>query len=73
MSNKSYRHTSDKRAHIPSKEEAGYEKGNPKVRDSGEKYRLPVNPILHRGQDPELFWMDKYIFSHYYRITIRYF
>ncbi|MBD3615377.1 MAG: site-specific DNA-methyltransferase [Gracilimonas sp.] len=60
MSNKSYRHTSDKRAHIPSKEEAGYEKSNNKVREAGERYRLPVNPILHRGQDPELFWMDKY-------------
>lgn len=60
MSNKSYRHTSDKRAHIPSKEEAGYEKSNNKVQESGERFRLPVNPILHRGQDPELFWMDKY-------------
>ncbi len=60
MSNKSYRHTSDKRAHIPSKEEAGYEKSNNKVREAGERYRLPVNPILHRGQDPELFWMGKY-------------
>ena len=60
MTNKSYRHTSDKRAHIPSKEEAGYEKSNNKVREAGERYRLPVNPILHRGQDPELFWMDKY-------------
>jgi len=60
MSSKSYRHSDEKRAHIPSKEEAGYEDANPKVQSEGERYELPVNPILHRGRDPELFWMDKY-------------
>ncbi|HKK44294.1 MAG TPA: site-specific DNA-methyltransferase [Balneolaceae bacterium] len=60
MSSKSYRHSDEKRAHIPSKEEAGYEDANPKVQSEGERYALPVNPILHRGRDPELFWMDKY-------------
>ena len=42
---KSIRHKEAKRAHIPSGEEAGYEAGS---------------PIVHRGQDPELFWMNKY-------------
>jgi len=57
---KSYRHNQEKRAHIPSKEEAGYEKENPKVKEQGDRLQLPVNPIIHRGRDPELFWMDKY-------------
>jgi len=60
MSSNSYRHSDEKRAHIPSKEEAGYEDANPKVQSEGERYQLPVNPIIHRGRDPELFWMDKY-------------
>ena len=60
MSDKSYKHSDEKRAHIPSKEEAGYEDANPKVQSEKERYELPVNPILHRGRDPELFWMDKY-------------
>lgn len=60
MSDKSYKHSDEKRAHIPSKEEAGYEDANPKVQSEKERYKLPVNPILHRGRDPELFWMDKY-------------
>src|SRR5699024_9514018 len=60
MCAKSYHHEGEKRAHIPSKEEAGYEDANPRVQSEGEHYELPVNPILHRGRDPELFWMDKY-------------
>jgi adenine-specific DNA-methyltransferase len=55
---KSYKHK-DKRAHIPSKEEAGYETANPKVSEKEELY-LPLNPVTHRGQDPELMWMNKY-------------
>lgn len=55
---KSYKHK-DKRAHIPSKEEAGYESANPVVSEKEELY-LPLNPVIHRGQDPELMWMNKY-------------
>jgi adenine-specific DNA-methyltransferase len=60
MCAKSYKHAGEKRAHIPSKEEAGYENENPKVKESGLRYRIPVNPVIHRGRDPELFWLDKY-------------
>lgn len=56
---KSYRH-SDKRAHIPSKEEAGYEDANPNVQKGKKKLQIPVNPVIERGRDPELFWMHKY-------------
>ncbi len=55
---KSYKHN-DKRLHIPSKEEAGYEDANSKVSEKEEVY-LPLNPVTHRGQDPELWWMNKY-------------
>lgn len=64
---KSYKHPKDKRAHIPSKEEAGYESANPKVQggpevaeyDKNPKY-FNGNPVQHRGKDPELWWMNKY-------------
>ena len=56
---KSIKHT-DKRAHIPSHEEAGYENANPKVQSGGDTLELPKNPVTHRGQDPELWWMNKY-------------
>lgn len=57
----SIKHTeTDKRAHIPSKEEAGYEDANEKVRQGKKVLELPRNPVTHRGQDPELFWMNKY-------------
>lgn len=63
---KSYKHSSSKRAHIPSKEEAGYESANPNVRDGevseydkNPKY-FSGNPVDHRGKDPELWWMNKY-------------
>ncbi|MFT4019841.1 MAG: DNA methyltransferase, partial [Agriterribacter sp.] len=55
---KAYKHT-DKRSHTPSTEEAGMEQHNPKVKDK-EQMELPKNPVVHRGQDPELFWMTKY-------------
>ena len=62
----SYKHSSSKRAHIPSKEEAGYESANPNVRegevaeyDKNPKY-FQGNPVDHRGKDPELWWMNKY-------------
>lgn len=50
----------DNRAHIPSKEEAGYETTNDKVQKGKETLELPKNPVVHRGQDPELFWLNKY-------------
>jgi adenine-specific DNA-methyltransferase len=53
-------HAADKRAHIPSGEEAGYEAGSKQVKESPDQIHIPVNPIVQRGQDPELNWMDKY-------------
>lgn len=54
----SYKHPHT-RAHIPSKEEAGTESANEHVRQAS-RLDLPKNPVVHRGQDPELFWMNKY-------------
>jgi adenine-specific DNA-methyltransferase len=56
---KSYKHK-ESRAHIPSREEAGTEKASPKVTDGPQKTDFPKNPVVERGQDPELFWMNKY-------------
>jgi len=56
---KAFKHKDAKRAHIPSAEEAGYEAHSNKVKDAG-AVELPLNPIITRGQDPELFWMHKY-------------
>lgn len=56
----SIKHKTDTRAHIPSKEEAGYEDANAKVQDGKKVLELPKNPVVHRGQDPELFWLNKY-------------
>lgn len=56
----SIKHTKDKRVHIPSKEEAGYEDANTKVQTGKKVLELPKNPVVHRGQDPELFWLNKY-------------
>jgi len=56
----SIKYPKDKRAHIPSKEEAGYEEASPKVKDAKQVLTLPKNPVVHRGQDPELFWLNKY-------------
>jgi adenine-specific DNA-methyltransferase len=56
---KSFKHKDAKRAHIPSGEEAGYEAESAKVKEAG-AVELPLNPIITRGQDPELFWMHKY-------------
>lgn len=58
MSTESYKHK-DKRKHIPSKEEEGYEKANPVVSEKTVS-SYPKNPVVHRGQDPELMWMNKY-------------
>lgn len=56
----SIKHKADTRAHIPSKEEAGYEEANEKVSKGKKVLELPKNPVVHRGQDPELFWLNKY-------------
>ncbi len=56
----SLKYTKDKRAHIPSKEEAGYENASKVVAEGKKKYEIPQNPVVHRGQDPELFWLNKY-------------
>lgn len=55
----SIKHKGDKRAHIPSKEEAGMENASDQVKKK-EQAEYPVNPVVHRGQDPELFWLNKY-------------
>lgn len=57
---KSYKHKAVKRAHLPSSEEAGYEEANTAVKEGPEVAEFPRNPVVHRGQDPELFWMNKY-------------
>jgi adenine-specific DNA-methyltransferase len=56
----SIKHNNDSRAHIPSKEEAGYEDANEKVQSGKKILEIPKNPVVHRGQDPELFWLNKY-------------
>src|SRR6266566_3472089 len=56
---KSIRHKGQKRVHIPSGEEAGYEAASPLVQ-AKTKSEFPKNPIVHRGQDPELYWLKKY-------------
>ena len=56
----SLKYPTDKRAHIPSMEEAGYEDANTKVAEGKKVLELPKNPVVHRGQDPELFWLNKY-------------
>ncbi|MDZ7743455.1 MAG: DNA methyltransferase [Bacteroidota bacterium] len=60
MANTNSYHHKSKRAHIPSKEEAGYEDASSKVKEGKQKLDVPKNPVVHRGQDPELFWMEKY-------------
>ncbi len=59
MSIESIKHKNDKRTFIPSIEEAGYEKANQTAISVTHK-EFPKNPIVNRGQDPELFWMNKY-------------
>lgn len=48
------------RMHIPSQEEAGTESASPKVKDGKKILEIPKNPVVNRGQDPELFWLNKY-------------
>jgi adenine-specific DNA-methyltransferase len=56
----SYKHKTATRAHIPSREEAGTESENPKVAEGPRHKEFPKNPVVERGQDPELFWLNKY-------------
>jgi len=56
----SIKHNKETRVHIPSKEEAGYEDANIKVQSGKKIIEIPKNPVVHRGQDPELFWLNKY-------------
>lgn len=56
----SIKHKENKRAHIPSKEEAGYEDGNLRVQTGKQVLEISLNPVTSRGQDPELFWLNKY-------------
>jgi len=60
MTVKSIKHSKEKRVLIPSREEAGQEAASPKVKTGKDKAEFPVNPVVHRGQDPELFCMHKY-------------
>ncbi len=57
---KAFKHSAAKRAHIPSAEEAGSEAASPAVKSGPAKVEIPLNPVVHRGQDPELFWLGKY-------------
>src|SRR5262245_48182214 len=57
---KAFKHKGSKRAHIPSVEEAGYEGANAKVQGEVTPRDFPRNPVIHRGRDPELYWMNKY-------------
>lgn len=62
MSNRieSIKHTEATRVATPSSEEQGYEQANPKVQSGNKTLEFPLNPVTTRGQDPELFWLDKY-------------
>jgi adenine-specific DNA-methyltransferase len=51
----SLKHKEAKRVHIPSKQEAGIEPVPEQV-----VVEFPLNRVIHRGQDPELHWLDKY-------------
>ena len=60
MSVDSIKHGHADRPHIPSQEEAGYEDASPSVQGQARKAEYPTNPVVTRGQDPELFWLGKY-------------
>jgi len=57
---KAFKHKHSTRAAIPSHEEAGAEAASPKVATGPKTASYPKNPVVHRGQDPELFWLNKY-------------
>ncbi len=57
---KAFKHKHATRAAIPSHEEAGAEAASAKVASGPASAAYPRNPVVHRGQDPELFWKNKY-------------
>jgi adenine-specific DNA-methyltransferase len=59
MGIQSYQHKNEQRPHIPSTEEAGYEEANEQAQEK-QQAQYPKNPVVTRGQDPELFWLNKY-------------
>ncbi len=59
MSIESFKHK-DTRPLIPSSEEAGAETACQAVQTGRAQAEFPKNPVVHRGQDPELFWLNKY-------------
>ena len=54
----SLKHANARRTRIPSQEEAGCEQGSPAARKTEATW--PLNPVTQRGQDPELYWLEKY-------------
>ena len=56
----SIKHKEEKRLLIPSTEEAGLELANDAVGNGKSQLEIPLNPVITRGHDPELFWMNKY-------------
>ncbi|MER2625199.1 MAG: site-specific DNA-methyltransferase, partial [Accumulibacter sp.] len=54
----SLKHANARRTRIPSQEEAGCEQESPEARQTEANW--PLNPVTQRGQDPELFWLEKY-------------
>lgn len=60
MSIESFKHDRETRPLIPSSEEAGMEAASPAVESGPDVKEFPKNPVVSRGQDPELFWMEKY-------------
>jgi len=54
----SLKHANARRTRIPSQEEAGCEQESPEARKTEATWTL--NPVTQRGQDPELYWLEKY-------------
>ncbi|WP_300337393.1 site-specific DNA-methyltransferase [Accumulibacter sp.] len=54
----SLKHANARRTRIPSQEEAGCEQESPEARKTEATW--PLNPVTQRGQDPELYWLEKY-------------
>jgi adenine-specific DNA-methyltransferase len=48
------------RRYVPAMPEAGCELASEKVMFGKKALEIPKNPVVHRGQDPELFWLNKY-------------
>lgn len=61
----SFRHRKDKRSHIPSREEAGYEAASPRSQEGRPSLQMPKNPVVFHEQDPELLVLQKYVLFDY--------